>query len=91
MADKVYKLKSIDLTNFTFRKLEELETLSGLSLDMIGTPGVAKARLFRALAYFELRETDPSITFDELLDWAVEEPDEVEDPTTAVEENPTAS
>lgn len=59
---------SFDIDDLTVGEIEEVEELSGSSIDALGTPGEKKGKLLRAIGMVKKKRTDPNFTWEQARD-----------------------
>ncbi|NBW28568.1 MAG: hypothetical protein EBR38_08380 [Flavobacteriaceae bacterium] len=61
----------METNNLTMKDLATVEELTGVSMDL--WEGSPKAKLTAALAFVSARKDNPELTWDEVLDWKIED------------------
>lgn len=56
---------NIEIETLTLNEIEELEELSGISIDSLMAAGTPKGKILKALVYVVLKRTKPGITLEE--------------------------
>jgi hypothetical protein len=59
---------NVDLDHLTVGEIEDIEELSGLSIDAFGKDGVPKGKAMRALGFVIRRREDPEFTWEQARD-----------------------
>jgi hypothetical protein len=57
-------LLNVDLDHLTVGEIEEIEDLTGLSIDAFGEKGKPKGKMLRAIGYVTRKRTDPAYTWE---------------------------
>jgi hypothetical protein len=56
---------ALDFTTMTLNEIEEIELLTGKSIDTIMDDGQPKGRVFKAIIYVMTKRTNPDFTFEQ--------------------------
>lgn len=56
---------NLDIETLTLNEIEELEDLSGRSVDVLMEVGTPKGKVLKALVYIAMKRTNPDITLEE--------------------------
>lgn len=55
----------VDIDHLTVGEIEEIEELTGQSIDQLGESGTPKGKLMRALGFVTRKRTNPDFTWDD--------------------------
>jgi hypothetical protein len=82
----------LDLDTLKIREIEELEELTGVSVDMLQEPGQPKGLVLKVMAYLSRKRTDPDFTLEQagelvLRTAPVDDPKESSGPTSTSAES----
>lgn len=74
---RVFVVGSEDYRRLSFRDMIEASEASGVdAVDIANLTGIARIRALAALAWVITRRSEPGLTYDEVLDGRVEQPEE---------------
>lgn len=74
---------NVDLDHLTVGEIEDIEELSGLSIDAFGKEGVPKGKVMRALGFVIRRRADPDFTWEQSRDLKIQLTEEKVPPTAS--------
>jgi hypothetical protein len=63
----------IDFETMTLNEIEQIELLSGKSIDSIMDDGAPRGRVFKAIIYVFKKRTDPNFTFEQAGEFSMEQ------------------
>jgi hypothetical protein len=63
-APETFDALELDLESLKIREIEELEELTGVSVDMLDEPGQPKGLILKVMAYLARKRTDPDFTLE---------------------------
>ena len=64
---------TIDFDTMTLNEIEQIELLTGRSIDSIMGEGAPRGRTFKAIIYVFKKRTDPNFTFEQAGEFSMEQ------------------
>lgn len=64
---------TIDFDTMTLNEIEQIELLTGKSIDSIMDEGAPRGRVFKAIIYVFKKRTDPDFTFEQAGEFSMEQ------------------
>jgi hypothetical protein len=64
---------TIDFDTMTLNEIEQIELLTGKSIDSIMDDGAPRGRVFKAIIFVFKKRTDPNFTFEQAGEFSMEQ------------------
>jgi hypothetical protein len=64
---------TIDFDTMTLNEIEQIELLTGRSIDSIMDDGAPRGRVFKAIIFVFKKRTDPNFTFEQAGEFSMEQ------------------
>lgn len=64
---------TIDFDSMTLNEIEQIELLTGRSIDSIMDEGAPRGRVFKAIIFVFKKRTDPDFTFEQAGEFSMEQ------------------